>query len=164
MAKKVSKKTDKKTVKKSGRETRIKVWRYANFVLLLVSFVMFAAMIQTTSVADVAAGVYKITGEQAEEVKMSTSVFKEVVLKSNLKMLKTVLVVSGSYALANAINYFFYINRRKFALIIALLAEVIICSVGIASDYSILPFACGIVILPIMSGLMYLRIMKLEEE
>ena len=165
MAKKVSKKVEKKSTKSSSKKsTRIKVWRYANFVLLMVSFIAFAEMIQSISIASVAGGVYKVVGENAEVVNMNIGAFTEVIIKSNLDMSKAVLVVSGSYALFHALNYFFYINKRKTWLIVALLCEVIVCALGIATDFNIGPFACGIAILPIISGLMYLRIMRLEEE
>ena len=151
-------------MKKSGKETRIKVWRYANFVLLMVSFIIFAEMIQTISIADVAGGVYKVVGENAEIVNMNKDVFTEVIIKSNLSMSKMVLIVSGSYALFHALNYFLYINRRKSWLIVAIISEIIVCALGVATDLNIGPFACGIAILPLLSGLMYLRIMRIEEE
>ena len=160
----MAKKSVKKSTKKNGKATRIKVWRYANFVLLMVSFIVFAEIIQAVSIAEVAAGVYKVTGETSELISLNRDAFTEIVIKSNLSMLNIVLIVSGAYALVHVLNYFLYINKRNTALIIALMVEVVVCTIGVLSDISIIPFICGICVLPIISGFMYLRILKLEEE
>ncbi len=165
MAKKATKKVDKETVKSGSKKaTKIKVWRYVNFLLLMISFILFAEMIQTISIAAVAAKVQALAGESAEFSKLTKEAFTEIIMKSNYSMSKMVLVVSGAYALAHVFNYFFYINKRKSWLIIALLVEVVVCVLGITTKVAVGPFACSIVILPIISGLMYLRILKIEEE
>ncbi len=144
MAKKVVKKASKK-----NNEMKIKIWKIANFTLIMVIGVLIAIASEVIGIAAVAANA---------SVNEGFNLTVDVVKNTNLTMNKAIGITVGLYAAVQLINYVFYIFKQRALLMIAVAFELILAIITITSANYI------ITLLPMLSGLIYLRILRLEEE
>ncbi len=144
MAKKVVKKASKK-----NNEMKIKLWKIANFTLIMVIGVLIAIASEVIGIAAVAANA---------SVNEGFNLTVDIVKNTNLTMNKAIGITVGLYAAVQLINYVFYIFKQRALLMIAVAFELILAIITITSENYI------ITLLPMLSGLIYLRILRLEEE
>ncbi len=140
----------KKKVKKNNNALKANIWKIVNFLLIMVSIVLLAVIVEVVSIAAVAANASK--GEEVFELTV------DVVKHTNFSMNRVVFTVMSIFAFAHFINYAFYILKKRPLLIGANAAELVFAVLCISYPIGL------IVLLPMLSGLVYLRILRLEEK
>ena len=141
-------KTKKKKTK--NNEVKVNVWKIVNFLLIMISVIYLALIIEIVSVAAVAANASK--GEEIYELTV------DVIKHTNLTMNKAVVATMGIFAVAHFVNYVLYILKRRELLVIANIIELVIAVISLKQPFGL------VILLPLLSGLVYLRILKLEKK
>lgn len=141
-----------KTVKKvkSNNDIKIKIWKTINLLIILVCSVLFAAMCETIGIAAVAAN-----AKAGEEFKLTV----EIVKNANMTMNKAITFTGSLYVLIHLVNYLLYLFNMRRVLRIAVIAELIVTMVGATYTPNYI-----IVLVPLLSALIYLRILSLERK
>jgi hypothetical protein len=101
-------------------------------------------------VAAVAANASK--GEEIYELTV------DVIKHTNLTMNKAVVATMGIFAVAHFVNYVLYVLKRRELLVIANIIELVIAVISLKQPFGL------VILLPLLSGLVYLRILKLEKK
>ena len=140
----------KKKAKKNYNVLKANIWKIVNFLLIMISVVLLCGMFEVISIAAVAANASK--GEEVFELTV------DIVRRTNFNMNKVVFTTMGIFAFTHFINYTFYILKQRTLLIGANAAEIIFSILCISNPIGL------IVLLPMLSGLVYLRIIRLEKK
>ena len=151
MAKKSTKKVDKK-----GYESKKKIWLIINFVVIMLAGLFFVLEWEIVSIASVVKD--SIVDPNADTIVYNLTT--EIVKNSNLIMNKAILCSMGTYSIVQIINYVLYLFNKKSVLMGAIILEAIILVAGLVQNSA---DAIAIMGVPIISALIYLRILKLEE-
>jgi len=146
----MAKKKIEKEVKKNN-DVRIKVWRIINFVLIMATTVFFAVNYARSGVQNVWWNFDGVPVEMRKELK---DVINSVL---DMMTLNTFIYV-GIYALLQIYYYVLYLFKLKKTLYISMLIHIVIFFTGLI-NIDLLPL-----IFPIVSVLIYLRMLKLEEK
>ena len=141
---------ERKKKKTNNNEVKINIWKIVNFLLIMASVVYMALVIEIVSVAAVAANATK--GKEVYELTV------EIIKHTNVTMNKAVVATVGIYAIAHFINYVLYILKRRELLIVANIAELVFAIISLNKPFGL------IILLPLLSGLVYLRILRLEKK
>lgn len=140
------------TKRKNNRnDLKEKIWEIVNFAIIMLAGIFFAIESEVIGIAHVA----------NQALNQETEVFNltvDVVKNSNKVMNKAIFLSVGFYALIQLVNYCLYKFKLKKVLIICIILEILLSISELF--YSGNFFLAGI---PVISALIYLRILKLEE-
>ncbi|MBR4693960.1 MAG: hypothetical protein IKP07_04035 [Bacilli bacterium] len=140
---------EKKIDKKN--EIKIKIWKIVNFVFIVGVTVFFAVYYARESVQNVWLNLDGVPVEIRKEL--------EEVINSVLRMVTIdTFIYVGIYAILQIYYYVLYLFKLKKVLYISMLLQIIIFCTGLV-NIDLLPL-----IFPIISVLIYLRMLKLEEK
>ena len=130
--------------------TKAFAWKVINFILILVSCLLLTEIVHIISVAAVAANA------SVEEGYVLTL---DIIKDTNSLMSRVIAMYGVVFIFIHAINYVLYLLKQRQALIVIIILELVV-SLGTA------PFLPDYIIslLPMLSGLIYLRILRLERE
>ena len=116
--------------------------------------VLIAVQSEVVGIAYV--GSKSIVDPEAEEA--SFRLTKDIIMEANRVMNKSILISVGTYGLVQLINYVAFTFKKKKVLIGFVLAELILGTVGYFINGDLIMFG-----FPLLSSLIYLRVLKLEE-
>ncbi len=136
--------------KNNENELKIKIWEIVNFVIIMLAGIFFAVESEVIGIAHVA----------SQALNQETEVFNltvDIVKNSNKVMNKAIILSVGLYAVIQIVNYCLYKFKVKKVLIICVVLEILLSVSELI--YSGNFFLAGI---PVISALIYLRILKLE--
>ena len=135
----------KKKKAKVGNETKVNIWKIVNFLIIMISVVYIAVILEVVSIAAVAANASK--GEEVFELTV------DIVRDTNRAMNRAVLTTMGLFAIGHFINYLLLILKQREILIIAIIAEIVFAVISFNNPLGY------VILLPMLSGLVYLRIL-----
>ena len=139
------------TVRKNKKvDIRKNIWLIINFALIMAFGVLIAVNSEVIGVAAVADKA--IVDHEAKEVTFNLT--KDIIVETNKVMNKSIAISVGIYGICQLINY---IVKKKLLLFL-LGVELILAIVDVFTNGNIDMF-----VVPIISGLIYFRVMKLEE-
>jgi len=130
--------------------TKAFVWKVVNFILILLSCLLLTEIVHIVSVAAVAANA---------SVEEGYALTLDIIKDTNALMTRVIAGYGVAFIFIHAINYVLYLLKQRQALIVIIILELVV-SLGTA------PFVADYIIslLPMFSGLIYLRILRLERE
>ena len=142
------------TVSKKKQDIRKNIWLIINFAFIMVVGLYIAIESEVVGIAYVANKA--MVDPEAEQVAFNLTV--DVIKDANNVMNKSIAISVGIYSLVQLLNYCVYLFKKKTILIGLLLLELVLGIVGffINGDLTIFGF-------PVVSTLIYLRVLKLEE-
>lgn len=144
----------KKKQEKRGNETKKKVWLIINFAIIMAIGVLIAIGSEVIGTAYVA-------GKSAVDPDAEKVVFNlttEIIKEANTVLNRNLALSVGVYGLIQLFNYILYILKKKKVLVCFALLELILGIIGFIMEVDY--FLYG---LPLISALIYLRVLKLEE-
>ena len=144
----------KKKVEKKSNENKKRIWLIINFAVIMAFGVLIAVQSEVVGIAYV--GSKSIVDPEAEEA--SFRLTKDIIMEANRVMNKSILISVGTYGLVQLINYVAFTFKKKKVLIGFVLAELILGTVGYFINGDLIMFG-----FPLLSSLIYLRVLKLEE-
>ncbi len=144
----------KKKVEKKGNETKIKIWLLVNFAIIMAIGVLIAVNSEVIGIAALANKA--IVDPKATEVTFNLT--KDIIVETNKVMNKSIAISVGIYEICQLLNYGLYLFNKKKLLIGLLGIELILAIVEVFTNGGL-----DLFVVPIISGLIYLRILKLEE-
>ena len=144
----------KKKQEKKGNETKKKVWLLINFAIIMAIGVLIAIYSEVIGIAYV--GSESIVDPEAEQLTFNLT--RDILMESNKVMNKSIGISVGIYSLVQLINYIGYTFKKKKVLICFALLELVLGIIGYFINGDLIMFG-----LPIISALIYLRVLKLEE-
>ena len=143
------------TVRKNKKvDIRKNIWLIINFALIMAFGVLIAVNSEVIGVAAVADKA--IVDHEAKEVTFNLT--KDIIVETNKVMNKSIAISVGIYGICQLINYIVYLFNKKKLLLFLLGVELILAIVDVFTNGNIDMF-----VVPIISGLIYFRVMKLEE-
>ncbi len=143
------------TVRKNKKvDIRKNIWLIINFALIMTFGVLIAIHSEVIGIAAVADKA--IVDHEAKEVTFNLT--KDIIVETNKVMNKSIAISVGIYGICQLINYIVYLFNKKKLLLFLLGVELILAIVEVFTNGSIDMF-----VVPIISGLIYFRVMKLEE-
>ncbi len=143
------------TVRKNKKvDIRKNIWLIINFALIMTFGVLIAIHSEVIGIAAVADKA--IVDHEAKEVTFNLT--KDIIVETNKVMNKSIAISVGIYGICQLINYIVYLFNKKKLLLFLLGVELILAIVEVFINGNIDMF-----VVPIISGLIYFRVMKLEE-
>ena len=137
-----------KKVGKKDNSGKIKLWLILNFALILAVGIYIAVSSEVIGIADV------VTRSSVNDTTYELT--SDIVMESNKVMNRTIFIMVGIYSGIQLINYIMYLFKSKKVLYVLIALELI---------YAVYNIMNGVImtVFPILSILIYLRLLKLEE-
>ena len=141
-------------VKKKKIDIRKNIWLIINFAIIMAFGVLIAINSEVIGIAAVADKA--MVDHEATEVAFNLT--KDIIVEINKVMNKSIAISVGIYGMCQLLNYIVYLFNKKKLLLVFLGIELILAIVELFTNGGI-----DLFVVPLLSGLIYLRVMKLEE-
>ena len=137
-------------IKKKDRKVRDLL--LANFIIIMFVGVLIAIESEVIGIAKVVADAEVVGG---------FNLTTEIVNKANVYMNSFIAIAVGVYALLHAINYGLYLYKKDGLLKVFMIIDFLVF-VG-CIIFKLDPLVFDIYLVPVISGLIYLKVLKIEE-